>query len=204
MQKTEQELNMIQQPLYRQQEQYRVLQENIDLINRKCHDLKYQMEALRKLKDEKLIDEQLKELERSAMIYDSIFKTGNPVLDTVLAVVLLTVSMAAPVLGGSAAASRETGSENGGADGTGCRRRGGQRRTDSELRGGRGRADAMIRRRYDSTYRLFCCQRGTRLCSSHLSPVPHLQGSPVTDLCWLPAASGAAGLSPYCFGSAGQ
>lgn len=84
MQRTEQELSMIQQLLYRQQEQYRVSQENIDLINRKCHDLKYQMEVLRKLKDEKLIDEQLKELERSAMIYDSIFKTGNPVLDTVL------------------------------------------------------------------------------------------------------------------------
>lgn len=35
----------------------------------------------------------------------------------VLAVILLTVSMAAPTLGGSAAASGETGSENGGADG---------------------------------------------------------------------------------------
>lgn len=84
MQRTEQELNMLQQLLYRQQEQYRISQENIDLINRKCHDLRYQMEALRKLKDEKLIDEQLKEMERSAMIYDSIFKTENPVLDTVL------------------------------------------------------------------------------------------------------------------------
>ncbi|NBI99781.1 ATP-binding protein [Lachnospiraceae bacterium] len=84
MQRTEQELYMIQQMLYWQEEQYRISQENIDLINRKCHDLKYQMEALRRLKDEKLIDEQLKELERSAMIYDSIFKTGNPVLDTVL------------------------------------------------------------------------------------------------------------------------
>ncbi len=84
MQRTEQELHMIQQLLYRQQEQYRTSQETIDLINRKCHDLKYQMEALRKLKDERLIDEQLKELESSVMIYDSIFKTGNPVLDTVL------------------------------------------------------------------------------------------------------------------------
>ncbi len=83
-QRAEQELNMMQQLMYRQQEQYRISQENIDLINRKCHDLRYQMEALRRMKDEKEIDEQLKELERSAMIYDSIFKTGNPVLDTVL------------------------------------------------------------------------------------------------------------------------
>lgn len=84
MQRAEQELRVIQQLLYRQQEQYQISQENIDLINRKCHDLRYQMEALRQLKDEKEIDAQLKELEHSAMIYDSIVKTGNPVLDTVL------------------------------------------------------------------------------------------------------------------------
>lgn len=84
MQRAEQEVNVMQQLLYRQQEQYRISQENMDLINRKCHDLRYQMEMLRKLKDEKEIEQQLKEMERSAMIYDSIFKTGNPVLDTVL------------------------------------------------------------------------------------------------------------------------
>lgn len=84
IQKSEQELNMMQQLMYRQQEQYQISQENIELINRKCHDLRYQMEALRKLKDEQEIDTQLKELERSVMIYDSIIKTGNPVLDTVL------------------------------------------------------------------------------------------------------------------------
>lgn len=84
IQKSEQELNMIQQLMYHQQEQYRISQENIELIDKKCHDLRYQMEALRKLKDEQEIDTQLQELERSVMIYDSIIKTGNPVLDTVL------------------------------------------------------------------------------------------------------------------------
>lgn len=83
-QRAEIETDMLRQILYRQQEQYQISQENIDLINRKCHDLRYQMEALRKLKDEQEIDEQLKELERSVMIYDSMVKTGNPVLDTVL------------------------------------------------------------------------------------------------------------------------
>lgn len=83
-QKAEQELEIVRQLWYRQQEQYKLSQENIDLINRKCHDLKYQMAALRTLHDEREINEQLKELEHSAMIYDSVIKTGHPVLDTVL------------------------------------------------------------------------------------------------------------------------
>ena len=83
-QHVEQELDMIQQLWYRQQDQYRLSQENIDLINRKCHDLKHQMAAIRHMKDDEEINRQLKEMEHSVMIYDSVVKTGNPVLDTVL------------------------------------------------------------------------------------------------------------------------
>lgn len=83
-QHAEQELDMIQQLWYRQQDQYRLSQENIDLINRKCHDLKHQMSAIRHMKDDEEINRQLKEMEHSVMIYDSVVKTGNPVLDTVL------------------------------------------------------------------------------------------------------------------------
>ena len=67
-----------------QQEQYQLRTETIELINRKCHDLKHQMEALRSLCDRKEADAQLREMENSVMIYDAIVKTGNPVLDTVL------------------------------------------------------------------------------------------------------------------------
>ena len=83
-QHVEHELDMIQQLWYRQQDQYRLSQENIDLINRKCHDLKHQMAAIRHMKDDEEINRQLKEMEHSVMIYDSVVKTGNPVLDTVL------------------------------------------------------------------------------------------------------------------------
>lgn len=83
-QAAERELDMLQQLWYRQQEQLRISQENIDLINRKCHDLKYQMAALRKLGEGREINAQLKEMEQAVMIYDSAMKTGNPVLDTVL------------------------------------------------------------------------------------------------------------------------
>lgn len=83
-QRSEQELDMMRQLWYRQQDQYRISQENIDIINRKCHDLKYQVAALRKLSDEKEVEKQLRELEQSVLIYDTAVKTGNPVLDTVL------------------------------------------------------------------------------------------------------------------------
>lgn len=83
-QKAEQELDMIQQLWYRQQDQYRISQENIELINRKCHDLKHQMAALTSIADSRERDEQIREMERSVMIYDSVVKTGNPALDTVL------------------------------------------------------------------------------------------------------------------------
>ena len=83
-QKAEQELDMIQQLWYRQQDQYRMSQENIELINRKCHDLKHQMAALSSLADSREKDQQILEMAQSVMIYDSAVKTGNPVLDTVL------------------------------------------------------------------------------------------------------------------------
>ena len=48
------------------------------------HDLKHQMAAIRHMRDDEEINRQLKEMEHSVMIYDSVVKTGNPVLDTVL------------------------------------------------------------------------------------------------------------------------
>lgn len=83
-QAAEQERNMIQQLWHRQQEQYQLSQENIELINRKCHDLKYQIRAFQDMIDSDKMREQMKELEHSVMIYDSVMKTGNAVLDTVL------------------------------------------------------------------------------------------------------------------------
>ena len=67
-----------------QQEQYELSRENIDLINRKCHDLKHQVAALRTVRGEAEREASLREIEESVMIYDSVVKTGNQVLDTVL------------------------------------------------------------------------------------------------------------------------
>lgn len=71
--------------LMKQQEsQYALSRENIDLINRKCHDLKHQVRALRTMEGEESKEKYLSELEQSMEIYGAIVKTGNEVLDTIL------------------------------------------------------------------------------------------------------------------------
>ena len=67
-----------------QRQQYELSRESIELINRKCHDLKHQVAALRCIDDKARRDASLDEIERSVMIYDSAVNTGNEVLDTVL------------------------------------------------------------------------------------------------------------------------
>lgn len=67
-----------------QQENYRLTKENIDIINRKCHDLKHQISALRTIENVKQKDEFIKSIEDAIMVYDASMDTGNKVLDTVL------------------------------------------------------------------------------------------------------------------------
>lgn len=80
----QEELAVQRQLFLKQKKQYELSRENIALINRKCHDLKHQVAALRTVRDETEREASLREIERSVMIYDSIVKTGNEVLDTVL------------------------------------------------------------------------------------------------------------------------
>ncbi|WP_294521604.1 ATP-binding protein [uncultured Pseudoflavonifractor sp.] len=75
---------VLQQYLRSQQkDQYRITKENIDIINRKCHDLKHQLSTLRPGGGADR-ERYLSELEESIHIYDSTLETGNEVLDTVL------------------------------------------------------------------------------------------------------------------------
>ena len=61
--------------------QRKISKENIDIINIKCHDLKKQVGALRKLPD---YENNLREIEQAIDIYDSVVETGNEALDIVL------------------------------------------------------------------------------------------------------------------------
>lgn len=64
--------------------QQRASQENVDLINVKCHDLKRQVAALRTLASTEERDRSIDELERAVMLYDSAVRTGNRTIDTLL------------------------------------------------------------------------------------------------------------------------
>ena len=79
--KTQEELKIIEHLWKEDKEHYALAKENIKLINIKCHDLKHQIHALAKNQIDK---EQLNEIEKSIMIYDSIVKTGNDALDVLL------------------------------------------------------------------------------------------------------------------------
>lgn len=79
-----QELAAINNVLNRQYEQYRQSKENIRLLNRSYHDLKVQIAAIRAERDPDRQAAALDQMESGIKLYESQFKTGNPVLDTVL------------------------------------------------------------------------------------------------------------------------
>lgn len=79
-----QELDTLNQLWHQQKEQYELSRETIALINHKCHDLKHQIAAMRAITSPEEREKYLREIEDSVQIYESIVKTGNEVLDTVL------------------------------------------------------------------------------------------------------------------------
>lgn len=77
--------NQILEYMLRQEkQQHETAKENIDIINIKCHDLKYQIARLEAMDDHAQRKASIRELEQSVMIYDSMVKTGCDALDLVL------------------------------------------------------------------------------------------------------------------------
>ena len=74
------------QNLWKQRQmQYQLQKENIDLINRKCHDLKHQIAALARTEGQSLRKESFaSEVQNMIQVYDSDANTGNEALDTIL------------------------------------------------------------------------------------------------------------------------
>lgn len=80
--KLERELQTLAFLLHQSEEQYRQSNENIMLLNLKCHDLKHQ---IREYTQKHTLDEEyIKDLENIVNIYDSPVKTGNEALDLIL------------------------------------------------------------------------------------------------------------------------
>lgn len=68
----------------KQKKQYEIARDSVERINKKCHNLKHQVAAIRNLTDSKSIDEALTEMEEAVMFYDYMVRSGNEVIDTVL------------------------------------------------------------------------------------------------------------------------
>ena len=68
----------------RQRQQYQVARQNVQIINKRCHELRVQIAALRKLAPGAVPPQQLEEAEHAARLYDAGANTGNEVLDVVL------------------------------------------------------------------------------------------------------------------------
>lgn len=73
----EQLLNLLQ----KEQAQYHRLVSSQDTINRKCHDLKYQIVELQRSTTTEAREEKLLQLEKDVLIYENLPKTGNVALD---------------------------------------------------------------------------------------------------------------------------
>lgn len=75
---------IIEQLLVSEQKKQRMTAENIELINRKCHDLKHQIHALRHISSEEERNDYIKQVEKAVLFYESAVKTGNETLDLIL------------------------------------------------------------------------------------------------------------------------
>lgn len=64
--------------------QFQESKDNIELINRKYHDLKHQLQILRETTDDSLRAEYIDEIQEGIEKYEAENKTGNSVLDTIL------------------------------------------------------------------------------------------------------------------------
>lgn len=76
---------IMQHLLYQEQQQHAISAANVEVINRKCHDLKHQISALRRMDkgDEK--ERSIRELEEAVLLYERFPKTGSSALDLILA-----------------------------------------------------------------------------------------------------------------------
>lgn len=64
--------------------QYEISRDNINLINQKCHDMRYQIAALSQTSDSYKKEKFVKDVQKMVEIYDSSTDTGNKTLDTIL------------------------------------------------------------------------------------------------------------------------
>ncbi len=78
------ELDTVKRVLRSQYKQYQLSKDALEHINSRYHDLKHQISFLRAEEDSKRRNEFLDTMEKGIKTYETQYKTGNPVLDTIL------------------------------------------------------------------------------------------------------------------------
>ncbi len=78
-----QELGYLQHAVHQSELQYEISRDTIDLINVKCHDIRYKLGALA-AQGERMRPEAVADLQKSISIYDAKVETGNQLLDVLL------------------------------------------------------------------------------------------------------------------------
>lgn len=81
----EREMSMMNAILKSQYDQYRNYQDSLELIHLKYHDLKHQIAGLRMETDEEKRKKWIEAMEEEVSAFETLNKTGNQVLDTILA-----------------------------------------------------------------------------------------------------------------------
>ena len=76
------ELMVVEQLRKKEEEQYRLSKDTIDSINLKCHDMRHQIREIGT--QAHMSPEAMHEITDTIQIYDSMYKTGNQALDTIL------------------------------------------------------------------------------------------------------------------------
>ncbi len=81
--KLKEEKEILEQIMAKEAKNYELSKRTVEMINIKCHDLKHQIAAIREMAPEEQ-KATLDDIEEQIMIYNSIAKTGNKVLDVIL------------------------------------------------------------------------------------------------------------------------
>ena len=75
---------VIEQLLISEQKKQKMTAENVEIINRKCHDLRHQIEGLKRLDSEEERNNYIEQVESAVLFYESAVRTGNETLDVIL------------------------------------------------------------------------------------------------------------------------
>lgn len=75
---------VVEQLLKSEKERFETLKETMDIVNMKCHDLRFNIRQYRQNQADEKHGKFFEELEDSISIYDNISRTGNSAVDTIL------------------------------------------------------------------------------------------------------------------------